>query len=73
MTEFFELLFQALIKNAYRDDAYENSVDLALASFTALSSLAENCCENSNAALYNYLIPVLQEIEKTMSADFKPG
>ena len=73
MTEYFEPLFKGLIENAYRDDVQDNSVDLVLASFTALSTLAENSCENSYVVLFNYLVPVLFEIEKTMSNDFKPG
>ena len=59
LTPYFEQIFNALITNAYRKDAFENSVDLGLASFTAISSLAENCCDDSKAQLYNYLIPVL--------------
>jgi hypothetical protein len=36
-----------------------------LASFTAISELCENSCENSAESLYNFLIPVLQGLENT--------
>ena len=54
------------MENAYRTDYEGSSVDLALASFTALSSLCENSCGGSNDVLYNMLIPILQLIEQTL-------
>jgi hypothetical protein len=44
--------------NAYRTDG-ENKTDLALASFTALSSLTEHCCSASYDILYAKLVPLL--------------
>jgi hypothetical protein len=47
LTPFFDDLFKALGANAMRQ-YNEKQVDLALASFTALSALVEHSCTNSN-------------------------
>jgi hypothetical protein len=59
LTPYFEDLFKALFINAYRTDS-DSSVDLALASFTALSALTEYSCLDSSSNIYEMLIPVLQ-------------
>ena len=69
MTQYFDILFNSLIKNAYRPDHSQCSVDLALASFTAISELCENSCDNSSDALYNFLIPILQLLEQTSNPE----
>ena len=61
-----DVLFNALMTNAYREDS-DSQVDLALASFTALSSLCEYSCHSSSAVIFDKLIPVLQCIEQTIN------
>jgi|SRR5580700_912324 hypothetical protein len=63
LTPYFEVLFKALLENAYRTDFEGSSVDLTLASFSALSSHCEKCGSNSYDVLYTMLIPILQLIE----------
>ena len=58
-----------MIENAYRRDYEETETDLALASFTALSTITEGCGPDSYDLLYAMLIPVLQLLEKTMTSD----
>jgi hypothetical protein len=43
----------------------ETGVDLALASFTALSALIQHSCPNSNDVIFSKLVPLLQQIELT--------
>lgn len=52
--------------NAYRTDYEGSSVDLQLASFSALSSLCEKSCHSSNDVLYAMLLPLLREMEGTL-------
>lgn len=54
------------MQNAYRTDYEGSSVDLCLASFTALSTLCENAGSSSNTFLYKMLVPILQSIEGTL-------
>lgn len=58
-----------LIENAYRTDSEGSSVDLTLASFSALSSLCEKAGHSSNDVLYNMLVPTLQLIEQTLQPE----
>jgi hypothetical protein len=69
LTLYFEELFKVLIENAYRVDFEGTSVDLTLASFSALSSLCEKSGSSSNDVLYRMLVPVLQLIEGTLAED----
>jgi len=63
LTPYFLQLFEELITTAYRQDQSANEVNLALASFTALSSLCENCMSDSYPTLYEKLIPMLGLLE----------
>jgi hypothetical protein len=58
-----------LVENAYRTDYQENEADLALASFTALSTITEGSGPETYDILYAMLIPVLQLLEKTLTTD----
>lgn len=66
---YFQGLFSLLIDNAYRTGYDENDADLALASFTALSTITEGCGPENFDILYGMLIPVLQLLEKTLTSD----
>jgi hypothetical protein len=67
LTPYFEELFKGLVENAYRTDYEGTSADLALASFTALSSLCENAAPDSYIVLFDMLNPVLQLISDTLN------
>jgi hypothetical protein len=49
-----------------RADSQSTTADLKLASYSALSALIQNSCPNSADVTFKYLIPVLQELEKTI-------
>lgn len=71
LTPYFQGLFSLLIENAYRKDYEDTETDLALASFTALSTITEGCGPETYDILYAMLIPVLQLLEKTMTTDIQ--
>jgi len=69
LSPYFQGLFTLLVENAYRTDYDENEADLALASFTALSTITEGSGPETFDILYAMLIPVLQLLEKTLTVD----
>jgi hypothetical protein len=68
LTPHFNDLFTALFNVAYRNDG-DTGVDLPLASFSALSALTEFCCLDSCAVIYDKLVPLLQQIEATITGN----
>ena len=69
LSPYFNDLFKLLIQNAYRTDGDTTTVDISLASFSALTAVSENIGDEVNDQMYAFLVPVLQLLEKTLTTD----
>lgn len=65
---YFQQFMDALLRNAFRTDTNDKT-DLALASYTALFALCESTSRGCEQIMFNYLVPVLQQLEATIPAE----
>ena len=57
---------RALMQNTLREDYAGTGVDLAQASYVAMTTLVQNSCSDSNDVIYQLMIPTLQTLEQTL-------
>lgn len=59
LTPYFKDVVQGIVMNAHRDDSEGSEVDLAQASYVALTALVQGCCPASNDVVYQLMVEVL--------------
>lgn len=55
------------MQNTTRDDFVGTGVDLTQSSYVAMTAFVQHSCSDSNDAIYQLMIPMLQTLEQTLN------